>query len=70
MFIITDNGEQSIPEGDGIKGKKNGDKSNDNSEKSHHIKLDWREFRAKLYRDEQVMNSLLNGIYICHVFSY
>ncbi|XP_004491470.1 uncharacterized protein [Cicer arietinum] len=49
----SDNGEQSIPEGDGIKGKKNGDKSNDNSEKSHHIKLDWREFRAKLYRDEQ-----------------
>ncbi|KAK2385710.1 hypothetical protein QL285_059681 [Trifolium repens] len=45
------NGEQSIPEGDGIRGNNNSDKSN-NSEKLHHINLDWREFRAKLYRDE------------------
>lgn len=39
------NGDQSIPEGDG-------DKSNNNSEKRGHVNLDWREFRAKLYRDE------------------
>jgi hypothetical protein len=66
IFIITGNGEQSIPEGDGIRGNNNADKSN-NSEKLHHINLDWREFRAKLYRDELVINSLLNMIYICHV---
>lgn len=48
------NGEQSTPEGDGIRGNNfsDGDKSNNNSEKCHHSNLDWREFRAKLYRDE------------------
>ncbi|XP_061340675.1 uncharacterized protein LOC133287134 [Gastrolobium bilobum] len=47
------NGEQSIPEGDGIRGNNsNGDKSDHNSEGYHHTNLDWREFRAKLYRDE------------------
>lgn len=69
ILIITGNGEHSIPEGDGIRGNSSsdGDKSNNNSEKCHHINLDWREFRAKLYRDELVMNSLLNVIYICHL---
>lgn len=41
------NGDQSIPEG-----KNDGDKSNNNSDKRTHVNLDWREFRAKLYRDE------------------
>ncbi|KAL4329101.1 hypothetical protein HN51_036110 [Arachis hypogaea] len=51
----SDNGEQSIPEGDGIRGSNSsdGDKSDGSTEKSHHpTNLDWREFRAKLYRDE------------------
>ncbi|KAJ7982729.1 UPF0301 protein [Quillaja saponaria] len=42
--------------GDGIRGNNSSDgkKSNDSSaEQSHHINLDWREFRAKLFRDEQ-----------------
>lgn len=46
------NGEQSIPEGDGIRSNNDSDKSNNSSEKSHHINMDWREFRAKLYKDE------------------
>ncbi|KAK7272934.1 hypothetical protein RIF29_13978 [Crotalaria pallida] len=48
------NGEQSLPEGDGIRGSNSSDgvDKSDNSEKSHHTILDWREFRAKLYRDE------------------
>ncbi|MED6208047.1 hypothetical protein PIB30_041359 [Stylosanthes scabra] len=49
------NGERSIPEGDGIRGSNSsdGDKSDGSTEKSHHpTNLDWREFRAKLYRDE------------------
>lgn len=45
----------------------NGDKSNNNSEKCAHVNLDWREFRAKLYRDELVINSLLNTISNLHV---
>ncbi|CAL5187328.1 unnamed protein product [Lathyrus oleraceus] len=40
------NGEPSIP------GNNDGDKSNNNSQKRHQINLDWRDFRAKLYRDE------------------
>ncbi|XP_015954759.1 uncharacterized protein LOC107479127 [Arachis duranensis] len=51
----SDNGEESIPEGDGIRGSNSsdGDKSDGSTEKSHHpTNLDWREFRAKLYRDE------------------
>lgn len=45
------NGDQSIPEGK----NNNGDKSNNNSQNENrggHVNLDWREFRAKLYRDE------------------
>ncbi|KAJ7949752.1 UPF0301 protein [Quillaja saponaria] len=50
------NGDRSNPEGDGIRGNNSSDdkKSNDSSsDKSHHINLDWREFRAKLFSDEQ-----------------
>lgn len=48
------NDERSIPEGDGTRGNNSsdGNKSDNNSEKCHHTNLDWREFRAKLYRDE------------------
>ncbi|KAK7271385.1 hypothetical protein RJT34_27232 [Clitoria ternatea] len=46
------NDERSIPEGDGIGGNNSSDRKNNNSEKCHHTNLDWREFRAKLYRDE------------------
>ena len=57
ILIIVGNDEQSIPKGDGIRGNNSsdGDKSNNDSEKCHHTKLDWREFRAKLYRDELVI---------------
>lgn len=69
ILIITGNEERSIPEGDGTRGNNSsdGNKSENNSEKCHHTNLDWREFRAKLYRDELVMLSFLNGIYICHL---
>lgn len=68
MLVITGNDEQSIPEGDGIRGSNSSDgNKSDNSEKCHHTNLDWREFRAKLYRDELVMHSFLNGIFICHL---
>lgn len=56
ILIITGNGEPSIP------GNNDGDKSNNNSQKRHQINLDWRDFRAKLYRDELVISSLLNRI--------
>lgn len=48
------NDEWSIPEEDGTRGNNSsdGNKSDNNSEKCHHTNLDWREFRAKLYRDE------------------
>ncbi|RDX89536.1 hypothetical protein CR513_28724, partial [Mucuna pruriens] len=47
------NDEQSIPEGDSTRGNNSSDgNKSDNSEKCHHTNLDWREFRAKLYRDE------------------
>ncbi|KAL5192879.1 UPF0301 protein [Glycine soja] len=48
------NEKRSIPEGDGTRGNNSsdGNKSENNSEKCHHTNLDWREFRAKLYRDE------------------
>ncbi|KAG7981718.1 hypothetical protein I3843_04G010400 [Carya illinoinensis] len=50
------NGDRSIPEGDGVKknNSSDGNKSNDAaSNKSHRIKLDWREFRANLFAREQ-----------------
>lgn len=59
ILIITGNGEQPVPEEDGIRGSNSSDgvdKSDNKSEKSHHTILDWREFRAKLYRDELVMH--------------
>ena len=69
ILIIIGNGEQSIPEGDGIRGSNSsdGDKSDNNSEKSRHTNLDWREFRAKLYRDELVMLLFLTGICSWHM---
>lgn len=57
--INTGNGDRSIPEGDGVKknNSSDGNKSNDTaSNKSHRIKLDWREFRATLFAREQVMH--------------
>ncbi|KAE9594021.1 hypothetical protein Lalb_Chr18g0049291 [Lupinus albus] len=53
-FSSSGNGEHSI-QGDDIRGSNSSDdadKSDNNSEKSHYTKLDWREFRAKLHRDE------------------
>ncbi|XP_027341054.1 uncharacterized protein LOC113854316 [Abrus precatorius] len=47
------NDEQSIPDGDGIRRNNSSDgNKSDNSENCHHPNLDWREFRAKLYKDE------------------
>ncbi|CAJ1957968.1 unnamed protein product [Sphenostylis stenocarpa] len=48
------NGERSMPEGDGTRenNSADGNKSDSNPEKCHHTSVDWREFRAKLYRDE------------------
>ncbi|KAF7824969.1 UPF0301 protein [Senna tora] len=48
------NGEQSVPEGDGVRNNNSSEsnKSDTNPEKSDHTKLNWREFRAKLYEDE------------------
>ncbi|KAK6940342.1 Protein of unknown function UPF0301 [Dillenia turbinata] len=51
------NGDQSIPESGGFKGKNpssDGNGSNDTtSHKSHRVNLDWREFRATLFAREQ-----------------
>ncbi|GMH22330.1 hypothetical protein Nepgr_024173 [Nepenthes gracilis] len=47
---------RSIPEGDGPKGHNPPDSSKSNedlSPKPHHVTLDWREFRAKLFAHEQ-----------------
>ncbi|WCJ34872.1 hypothetical protein M5689_016154 [Euphorbia peplus] len=54
------NGDRSIPEGDGSKGSDtpDGKKSDDNSfQKSHHVNLDWREFRAKMVVQEQAQTA-------------
>jgi len=66
MLVIAGNDERSMPEGDGTRGNSSadGNKSDSNSEKCHRANLDWREFRAKLYRDELVMHSFLNGNYM------
>ncbi|KAK4284977.1 hypothetical protein QN277_001734 [Acacia crassicarpa] len=47
-------GERSIPEGDGVGDNNSSDsnKSNMNYGQSDRTNLDWREFRAKLFRDE------------------
>ncbi|XP_054815669.1 uncharacterized protein LOC129315720 [Prosopis cineraria] len=47
-------GEQSLPEGDGARDNKSSDdkKSDMNTAKPNRTDLDWREFRAKLFRDE------------------
>ncbi|XP_028798816.1 uncharacterized protein LOC114754214 [Neltuma alba] len=47
-------GEHSIPEGDGVRdnNSSDGNKSDMNSGGSDRTNLDWREFRAKLLRDE------------------
>lgn len=50
------NGDQSVPEGDGMKGNNSsdGNKSDDTaSNKSQLINWDWREFRANLFAREQ-----------------
>lgn len=72
IFIISGNGEQSIPEGDGVTGKNSsdGNKSDTNSGKSHPTNLDWREFRAKLYRDELVLYLFIDGISSCHLLFF
>jgi len=66
ILVIAGNDDWSVPEGDGTRGNSSadGNKSDSNSEKCHHANLDWREFRAKLYRDELVMHLFLNGIYM------
>ncbi|KAL9437676.1 hypothetical protein AB3S75_023528 [Citrus x aurantiifolia] len=54
------NGDRSSPEGDNLKRNNSSDsnKSNDTaSQKSPHINLDWREFRANLFAREQAEKS-------------
>lgn len=59
MFALLNvgNGNRSTPEGDDQKGS-NSSESNESkdigSQNSHHKPLDWREFRAGLYIQEQV----------------
>lgn len=57
-MIYSGNGDRSNPEGDGSKGgsSSDGKRSNDNAfQKSHRINWDWREFRAKMVIQEQVI---------------
>ncbi|GAV84972.1 DUF179 domain-containing protein, partial [Cephalotus follicularis] len=56
----AENGDQSIPDGDGLRGNNSSDgrRANDfPSQKSHRINFDWREFRANLYTREQAENA-------------
>ncbi|KAJ8759545.1 hypothetical protein K2173_007168 [Erythroxylum novogranatense] len=51
------NGDRSVPQGDGSKGNNSPDgskPSDTSSQKSHHVSLDWREFRASMIVREQV----------------
>lgn len=65
-FLSAGNGDHSIP-GDDAKSNNfsDGNKSNEtSSQKSHHINLDWREFRANLFAREQVILFSLSEFYI------
>ncbi|XP_021903501.1 uncharacterized protein LOC110818815 [Carica papaya] len=56
LTIIAGNGDQSIPGGDDSRrnNSSDGNKSNESaSQKSYPVNMDWREFRANLYRQEQ-----------------
>ena len=59
MFVIMNpgNGDQSIPDRDSSRhNSSDSNKSDDTaSQKSHHANIDWREFRAMLYNNYQVM---------------
>lgn len=52
-------GDQSKPDDDSLKGSNPSSESknvkNNGAQKSHHKTLDWREFRASLYLQEQVL---------------
>ncbi|PKI55014.1 hypothetical protein CRG98_024614 [Punica granatum] len=50
-----ENGDRSTPEGDGLRGSNSADsnKPNDPAAQKSHLNLDWREFRANLFRREQ-----------------
>lgn len=56
-FVSAGNGDHSVP-GDDAKSNNISDANKTNessSQKSHHINLDWREFRANLFAREQVI---------------
>ncbi|KAH9781545.1 Electron transporter [Citrus sinensis] len=60
VIVALGNGDRSSPEGDNLKRNNSSDnnKSNDTaSQKSPHINLDWREFRANLFAREQAEKS-------------
>lgn len=66
VFLSAENGDHSIP-GDDAKSKNisDGNKSNEtSSQKSQHINLDWREFRANLFAREQVIPHYFTEFYI------
>lgn len=58
MTMNPGNGDQSIPDRDSSRRNNSSDsnKSDDSaSQKPHHANTDWREFRAMLYNNYQVM---------------
>lgn len=67
-YVVAGNNDRLKSGGDGLKGNnpppgagsnKSGDTS---SQKSQHKPLDWREFRASLYNQEQVNSVLLERL--------
>lgn len=52
IYINPGNGDQSIPEGEGLKG--NNPPEPESNKKSQYKATDWREFRAVLYLNQQV----------------
>lgn len=69
MIMNSGNGDRSSPEGDNLKRNNSSDnnKSNDTaSQKSPHINLDWREFRANLFAREQVKYFVFSELVVCY----
>lgn len=72
--MIAGNGDRSTPpEGDNLKQNNSSDssKSNDSApQKPHRLNLDWREFRANLFAQEQVCYLSICSISGCFSFSF